>query len=321
MARTPPQALNDGERFICLWPKSMQSQVFKSDGLWRVWTWCLMKASHEGHWFPVAVGKGQQEVRLEPGQFIFGRISASKELGMPPRTIHKRMQKLSNIGNLTLKSDTHYTIVTICHWSLYQFTPGEKGQGGGQQRDSQGTAGGHIQYSREGIENPTAAAAEQSDLPEIGGLELPRRDPDMTPEKGRAITSFTLAFRKVFPNRFKNAHLPENWQRWANGQSVEFLLSVTDADIREALAWCKAKKMELWPTQFETWWEQVKTKRVQARPVKAEPPAKDSQWRALPESHRQAWMDRARGELPEGTAGAVVAGRAIELWWAKRGKP
>ena len=79
-----------------------------------------MKASHEEHWVTVTTGRGQTEVKLQPGQFIFGRNQAAAELGDKPISTYKRMLKLKKLGNLNIQSNTHYSIVTICNWDKYQ---------------------------------------------------------------------------------------------------------------------------------------------------------------------------------------------------------
>jgi biotin operon repressor len=65
-------------------------------------------------------GKGGVDINIEPGQFVFGRDSASKELGMPPSTIWKRMEKLKNIGNLNIESNRQYSLILINNWHTYQ---------------------------------------------------------------------------------------------------------------------------------------------------------------------------------------------------------
>jgi len=80
----------------------------------------LMKASHKNHWVSVSTGRAVTEVELQPGQFIFGRDSAARELGMVPSTIWKRMQKLKKLQNVDIQSSTHYSIVSIMNWDAYQ---------------------------------------------------------------------------------------------------------------------------------------------------------------------------------------------------------
>ena len=94
--------------------------VFASEGLWKVWTWCLMKANHRDAWVPMTTGKGTTEVLVKRGQFIFGRKTASKELKQSGTTISDRMKKLERAQNIVMQSVTHYSVVTVLNWETYQ---------------------------------------------------------------------------------------------------------------------------------------------------------------------------------------------------------
>jgi biotin operon repressor len=82
-----------------------------------------MKATHKECWVGVRTGRGEAQVKLEPGQFIFGRESAAKELEMSPSTLWKRMLKLRDLGNLKIESDSKHSIITLTNWGLYQIGP------------------------------------------------------------------------------------------------------------------------------------------------------------------------------------------------------
>ena len=92
-----------------------------------------MKASYKKRCVGFQTGKGGVEVNIEPGQFVFGRRSAAKELRMDPNTIWKRMHKLKNLQNLTLDSNQQYTIVSIINWNTYQEEISESNLNGIQQ--------------------------------------------------------------------------------------------------------------------------------------------------------------------------------------------
>jgi len=68
----------------------------------------------------MVTGKGAIEVHVLPGQFIYGRDSAAKDLKMPPSSVRNRMNKLKNMGNLVIKEDRQYSIITIANWETYQ---------------------------------------------------------------------------------------------------------------------------------------------------------------------------------------------------------
>jgi hypothetical protein len=81
-----------------------------------------MRANHKPKWVSVKTGRGTTEVQVGTGQFIFGRLSAAKELRMNQNTVWKRMQKLKNMQNCNIESNSHYSMITIINWDGYQRT-------------------------------------------------------------------------------------------------------------------------------------------------------------------------------------------------------
>jgi hypothetical protein len=110
--------LNNG--WVKLWRQSLNSQVWLSPGLWQLWCYCLLRASHTPTWVSISTGRGKSEVCLEPGQFIFGRFAAAKDLKAKPTTICDRLKKLVAAGNVVTQNKAHYTLVTVCNWAFYQ---------------------------------------------------------------------------------------------------------------------------------------------------------------------------------------------------------
>jgi len=108
------------EGWVRLYRKIQRSAVFQNEGLLKVWIWCMVKANHEDRWIPVSTGKGTTEVLVKRGQFVFGRKSAARALGMDESTVYKRMQKLTTMGNCNIQSNTHYSLVTVLNYGPYQ---------------------------------------------------------------------------------------------------------------------------------------------------------------------------------------------------------
>ena len=106
--------------YLKLYRRTLESQVFQNEGLLKVWIWCLLKANHKKKWVTLKTGRGETEVEVLPGQFIFGRKAAAKELKMKESTIRDRVKKLTNMRNLDTKPATHYTLITIVNWHTYQ---------------------------------------------------------------------------------------------------------------------------------------------------------------------------------------------------------
>lgn len=100
--------------------KIINSAIFASADLFHLAFWCLAKANYRESWVPVCTGRGDSVIQLQPGQFLYGRKSASKELKIGESTITRRMKKLISFGFIEVKANTHFSIVTICKWSTYQ---------------------------------------------------------------------------------------------------------------------------------------------------------------------------------------------------------
>jgi len=104
-------------------------------------------------------------VELLSGQFIFGRNSCAEELSCPPSTAFKRMKKLEEMGNITIKSDRHFSIVTVCNWVTFQDKIFKKEQPSSNQVATKE----HKQECKEGKECKTEAGetAQQQQLRKV----------------------------------------------------------------------------------------------------------------------------------------------------------
>jgi len=102
--------------YIKLWRKSLDSGLLQNPKIWTFWSWCLMKATHKKRSQMI----GFQKVKLLPGQFVFGRRTASKELSLSEQTIRTCVTRLSKMGKLTTKPTNKFSIITIINWGSYQ---------------------------------------------------------------------------------------------------------------------------------------------------------------------------------------------------------
>ena len=163
--------MNSG--YIRVWRKSLFSRVFQNEGLWKIWTWCLLKGSYKERWVSISTGRGQIEVEIKAGQFIFGRESAARELKMNPSTVWKRIVKLKNMGNLNIESNRQYSIVSIINWDSYQCEDLKSDSesnyqvtGKEQPSDRQVTQTIIVKNSKEGKEGKEGKRREETPLPD-----------------------------------------------------------------------------------------------------------------------------------------------------------
>ena len=110
--------------WIKLHRKVFNSSIFDNPDLFKMWMWCLLKASHTGYKQMV----GLEEVELKEGQFITGRNKGSLELNVKPTTWYKHLKVLESMGMIELESNNKMTIVTVVNWRLYQGEDLEKEQ-------------------------------------------------------------------------------------------------------------------------------------------------------------------------------------------------
>ena len=132
--------------WIKLYRVSVDKGWLHNQKLWTVWTYCLLKASHKEHKQMV----GRQEVRLLPGQFIFGRYEAARELHMKPITLYKVMRRLERGQNLNIKSNNKFSLITVVNWELYQGKQDEEEHQKEHVGNTKGTPKEHKQEGKKG---------------------------------------------------------------------------------------------------------------------------------------------------------------------------
>jgi len=80
-----------------------------------------------------------------PGDFIFGRRSASIELGMSERTIRTNLDSLRKRKNVTIKTTNKFSIISVINWDIYQSDKSTSDQQSDQQVTSKRPASDHKQ--------------------------------------------------------------------------------------------------------------------------------------------------------------------------------
>ncbi len=104
------------EGYIKLYRKIIESPVFQNERLLKAFIWCLAKATHKEREEIVGI----RCVKLQKGQFVFGRKKAADELGFPESTTWRYIKALQSFGILDIKSNSKFSVVTIINWGKYQ---------------------------------------------------------------------------------------------------------------------------------------------------------------------------------------------------------
>lgn len=118
--------------YIKLWRKTLESPLWQNPKVWRLFEWCLIKASYKEH----AQVVGYQEVILKPGELVFGRKTAARETGLTEQNIRTSLNILKSTNTLTMKTTNKYSIIQIQNWELYQDDNQQNNQQNNQQLTS-----------------------------------------------------------------------------------------------------------------------------------------------------------------------------------------
>lgn len=107
--------MNNG--WVKLYRSSLQSTVWQDPTVWRVWSWCLMKANHEPNKFLF----NREELVIEAGQFVTGINVGKKECKITAMQWRRAVDVLKLTNRVAIKTTNKFTIVTIINWDKYQL--------------------------------------------------------------------------------------------------------------------------------------------------------------------------------------------------------
>ena len=139
----------DGGGWVKLWRKTLDSDVFAVPELWHLFCWCLLSANYSVRHVQVRTGRGDTVITVGPGQFIYGRKSLARALRLKESTARRRMKRLESMGTIAIQADTHFSLVTVCNWSIYQADSGKSEHPTGHPADTQRTGKGRARNTYE----------------------------------------------------------------------------------------------------------------------------------------------------------------------------
>ena len=102
--------------WICVHRQILDNPIFKNDKLFRVFMYCLLKASHGEHEQLV----GDSIVAVKSGEFVTGRKAISGATGLTEQNVRTALNKLEKLSILTIKTTNKYSIISIVNWNKYQ---------------------------------------------------------------------------------------------------------------------------------------------------------------------------------------------------------
>lgn len=163
------------DTFLKLYRRSLDSDVFEDPQRWRVWCWCLMRATWKTRELAGRI--------LNPGEFIMSIAKASAELGVGKSTLLTHLKWLETQDMIVREQTTKFTIVRITNWSVYQQ---ESGPGSGRLTAKSSPESGPIKTPTSPGSRPVC---EQSGL-EPGPKVVLAQDPNNKAKKYQEETGY-----------------------------------------------------------------------------------------------------------------------------------
>lgn len=145
--------LSEGESYVPLFRSLLNHRYMADAHKFQFWVWCLLKATYKER----KVLIGNQTVELQPGQFVFGRKTAAKELGTTEQSIRTLVKFFLDESNpkLTIKSTNKFSIITVVNYTTYMEKTKTINQQFNQQLTNDQPAPNHKQEGKRKKKNKT----------------------------------------------------------------------------------------------------------------------------------------------------------------------
>lgn len=145
--------MDEGESYVPVFRSLLNHRYMADAHKFQFWVWCLLKATYKKR----KVLVGNQTVTLQPGQFIFGRKAAAKELGTTEQSIRTLVKFFLAESNpkLTIKPTNKFSIITVVNYTTYIDKVKTVNQQANQQLTSDQPAPNHKQEGKRKKKNKT----------------------------------------------------------------------------------------------------------------------------------------------------------------------
>ena len=100
--------------YIKLYRSLLEWDWFQDSNTFRVFIYCLLKANREL--------KKWQGIEIYPGQFITSYEKIASDLNIGVQSVRTAIKKLNLTGELTNKTTSRYSMITVKNWVRYQET-------------------------------------------------------------------------------------------------------------------------------------------------------------------------------------------------------
>ena len=122
----------ENEGWIKLHRKFMTWEWYADDHMVRLFVHLLLEANHKPQRW--------RGILIERGQLVTGRFKLSENTGISEQSIRTCLNRLKSTSEITIKSTSKYSIITICNYNKYNLATTEINQQINQQSNQQLTS-------------------------------------------------------------------------------------------------------------------------------------------------------------------------------------
>lgn len=98
--------------WVWLHRKIIGWEWYKDGNTFHLFVHLLLSANHQAQRW--------QGIVIERGQLVTGRKSLGEQTGLSEQSIRTSLSKLKSTNEITVKSTSRFSIITICNYELYQ---------------------------------------------------------------------------------------------------------------------------------------------------------------------------------------------------------
>lgn len=219
------------EGWVCLHRKIVDSVVWTDPNMLKLWSLCLIKASHKDN--PTFSLAGQL-IPLKKGEFVTGRDSLADEFnkGVQKRnrvsaiTLWRFLKKFEKYEMLNIKTTNKYSVISIKNWESYQSVE--------QQVNNNRTSTEQQVNTNNNVNNDNNVNNKKN----VGATRKKRAYADDDPNKKLA--------KLLLKGIRKNINIKEpDLNKWAN--TIRLMIEADKHSGKEV------QEMIIWATQHDFW--------------------------------------------------------------------
>jgi hypothetical protein len=110
--------------FVRLWRASLDSPAWENPKLWRLWCYCLLRATYT----PRQVAPGGRPLDLAPGELAASLRAVARDTGLSFREVRTCLALAERLGLLTRRRAAGASVIAVRDWDRLQAAPAGREQ-------------------------------------------------------------------------------------------------------------------------------------------------------------------------------------------------